>query len=296
MKKEKKFDVVLMDMYGVIKFADGTSKNVAEVMSKWQSEGIKIYILSNTTTLNEETKQGYRKQGLFEGIHYTDVLTSGEYASEIIRAGKFPIKGKNCYVFGTADHKNPDAKVPEIFRGSDYCMVEDAAKADFFYAGIPLKKDANGFVSELELVQMQEFLPEIKKLAELNKPMVCANPDQITCKDGRFVIRAGTVAKLFKEEGGNVVYFGKPDRCIFDALLARYCPNTPKDRVLMIGDTLYTDIQGANECGIKSALVLKGGVTEFEMKQTKLDLVNYLMYQDIIPDYVWPKVSDKPLF
>ena len=55
MKKEKKFDVVLMDMYGVIKFADGTSKNVAEVMSKWQSEGIKIYILSNTTTLNEET-------------------------------------------------------------------------------------------------------------------------------------------------------------------------------------------------------------------------------------------------
>ena len=60
-------------------------------------------------------------------------------------------------------------------------------------------------------------------------------------------IKNDIVALVISEEIG----FAKPERGFFDAAFARI-GNPPKERALMIGDSLSSDIQGASDYGIDS--------------------------------------------
>ena len=51
---------------------------------------------------------------------------------------------------------------------------------------------------------------------------------------------AGSVAKVFEQLGGKVIYFGKPYEEVYKMCFSK------NERVLAIGDNLRTDIKGAN--------------------------------------------------
>ena len=57
-------------------------------------------------------------------------------------------------------------------------------------------------------------------------------------------------------------YHGKPDpkvyQCAFDLLNTYADKPVAKERILMIGDSLATDITGANRFGIPSLMVMSG--------------------------------------
>ena len=63
---------------------------------------------------------------------------------------------------------------------------------------------------------------------------------------------AGSVAKVFEELGGEVIYFGKPYKEIYNMCFK------PNEKVLAIGDNLRTDIKGANNLKIDSIFILNG--------------------------------------
>ncbi len=288
------FKVLIVDAYGVFNFGNGISKSVIATFQKWMAEGKQVYILSNTTAVNAGAIKSYEKKGVIRGVHYTDMMTSGQFASEDIQAGNLPVNGKKYYVFGTANFKKPDEKIPAIFEGSPYELASDLHDADFIYCGIPQLLDDELF--PYDSTEIDDFVVQVKALVESGKPMVCANPDRTANEGGRFVIRQGSIAKLFEEFGGKVIYYGKPDPKVFYALLDRYCPNVRKDEVLMIGDTLRTDIKGAQRAGIRGALVLEGGITEYEMNLLGVSLTEYIGNEKVVPNYVWDRVSEEPLF
>lgn len=288
------FKVLIVDAYGVFNFGNGISKSVIATFQKWMAEGKQVYILSNTTAVNAGAIKSYEKKGVIRGVHYTDMMTSGQFASEDIQAGNLPVNGKKYYVFGTANFKNPDEKIPAIFVGSPYELASDLHDADFIYCGIPQLLDDEQF--PYDSTEIDDFVVQVKALVESGKPMVCANPDRTANEGGRFVIRQGSIAKLFEEFGGKVIYYGKPDPKVFYALLDRYCPNVRKDEVLMIGDTLRTDIKGAQRAGIRGALVLEGGITEYEMNLLGVSLTEYIGNEKVVPNYVWDRVSEESLF
>ena len=87
--------------------------------------------------------------------------------------------------------------------------------------------------------------------------MVCANPDLEVIRGGRRIICAGALAKRYEELGGDVLYYGKPYRPIYDSCLHLIGDPDPA-RVLAIGDSLRTDIAGAVGMGMASILVLGG--------------------------------------
>ncbi|MBQ9732169.1 MAG: TIGR01459 family HAD-type hydrolase [Alphaproteobacteria bacterium] len=293
-KNINQFKVLIVDAYGVFNFGNGISKSVIATFQKWMAEGKQVYILSNTTAVNAGAIKSYEKKGVIRGVHYTDMMTSGQFASEDIQAGNLPVNGKKYYVFGTANFKKPDEKIPAIFAGSPYELASDLHDADFIYCGIPQLLDDELF--PYDSTEIDDFVVQVKALVESGKPMVCANPDRTANEGGRFVIRQGSIAKLFEEFGGKVIYYGKPDPKVFYALLDRYCPNVRKDEVLMIGDTLRTDIKGAQRAGIRGALVLEGGITEYEMNLLGVSLTEYIGNEKVVPNYVWDRVSEEPLF
>lgn len=288
------FDVLLFDNYGVVTFGQGISKTVLKQMEKLKEMGKTIIILSNSSASSAASEKKYAKKGLLKGVHYDKILTSGEYASEVVRRGKLPVQGKKMFVFGTANFGRPEDKLPDMFKGTGYTVVDNLSEADFIYCGVP---QINGE----DRTVLEDFIPKIKECLDSGLTMVCSNPDWRANEGGRFVVRSGLISKVYNELGGNTIVFGKPGSGMYNVALRGL--KVSKDKVLMVGDTLRTDILGAVHAGIKSCLVVEGGMTEYTLKErgrevTMANVVG-LAYQDegIVPDYICERVSDEePLF
>jgi ribonucleotide monophosphatase NagD (HAD superfamily) len=88
--------------------------------------------------------------------------------------------------------------------------------------------------------------------------MVCANQDYSIQRNGIEYLCAGTIAKYYGHKGGTVFYHGKPSQDMFERLFLLNPVEAPKNKILMIGDSLQTDIPGANAFGIDSLLITSG--------------------------------------
>ena len=76
------------------------------------------------------------------------------------------------------------------------------------------------------------------------------------------VLAVGSLAGMLERIVGKAfIRFGKPDTMMFSHAFACAHDNLPdlkKSEILMVGDTLETDIIGANTFGLDTALVLSG--------------------------------------
>jgi len=98
--------------------------------------------------------------------------------------------------------------------------------------------------------------------------MVCANPDLVVERGDERVYCAGAIADLYGAMGGEVLYAGKPHRPIYDAALGKAAgargAAASTARTLAIGDSLRTDMTGAQALGIDGMFV-SGGIHALEL-------------------------------
>ena len=124
--------------------------------------------------------------------------------------------------------------------------------------------------------------------------MIVPNPDSYwPSGDGKIGIGAGGKARflctILKEYGIKIKpnYLGKPYkpvyRCALQMLKNKF--SLPKDatgkKIMMIGDSLLSDIRGANRTGFTSALVLTGISTVTHLKNAN---------SAATPDYIFKKL------
>jgi ribonucleotide monophosphatase NagD (HAD superfamily) len=78
----------------------------------------------------------------------------------------------------------------------------------------------------------------------------------------RLIYCAGAIAELYRELGGEVIFYGKPHRPIYERAMQlaakRRGHAAPLDRVLAIGDSVRTDLTGALGFGIDCLFVTRG--------------------------------------
>ena len=102
----------------------------------------------------------------------------------------------------------------------------------------------------------------LARLRDRALPMICANPDVVVERGHSLVYCAGAIADLYASLGGEVIYAGKPHRPIYDEALAIAAAArgraTARDRVLAIGDSLRTDLEGAAAIGVDFLFVTAG--------------------------------------
>jgi len=82
--------------------------------------------------------------------------------------------------------------------------------------------------------------------------MICTNPDLIVHRGSRREYCAGSLAIVFEELGGEVIYFGKPYPEIYNFCIKK------NETVLAIGDNIRTDIRGANNMRFDSLFIING--------------------------------------
>ena len=304
------FDVFIFDAFGV--FWNGVSpyKNILKTFENLKKNDKKIIILSNTTKVSKKQEEKYIKAGFLKNKHYDFLITAGEYTRYILenKLLSFNTKKdlKNYYVFGLPNEK--------LFENINfYTEVFDINKADFIYLstfGITREEyETYSNDDKKYLVQLKEtkddtfrttkfdiFLPKIKKIFDKIKlPCFSANPDlyaydKIIGKDEEVkIITPGTLSKYLKEQGFEVKEFGKPLKEIYEFALSKI-NFKDKNRICMVGDTLSTDIKGANNIGIKSVLCIETGNTaDLLNKGYKID--DLIKKESVKIDYIINKVA-----
>ncbi|MHB8530068.1 MAG: HAD hydrolase-like protein, partial [Caulobacteraceae bacterium] len=138
------------------------------------------------------------------------------------------------------------------------------------YCGLGLKfadLGAARFISCSGLFDDQNETPDhyrerLTRAASLGLEMICANPDVMVQRGERVVWCGGALAQLYEGIGGRVLMAGKPNAPIYELASSRAASmigGAPdRERILVIGDGVPTDIAGARAQRLASLFIATG--------------------------------------
>ncbi len=267
-----KFDVFVLGVNGVIWDGKAPIEGAQEHLIELRKAKKKVILLSNGTQLKPQAEESQAQRGFIKGVHYDEIVTSGDLAYDNFSSDTRKLK---FYQFGRANKA--------LFADCPYQEVSSSEEADFIYIGEPQIFEDGTWKDFLNL---QPFEAELRRFYKLGLPLICANPDlrshEKPYEDA--VVREGSVARFYEDLGGEVEYFGKPYPLIFDFALQNI--DTPDNRIIMVGDTLETDILGAKSYGIKTALTMTGVAKENMEIEGFPSIGQYCGEVQIIPDFI----------
>tara|TARA_B110001452_G_scaffold93496_1_gene77196 strand:+ start:168 stop:974 length:807 start_codon:yes stop_codon:yes gene_type:complete len=233
----KNYDTYIIDLWGVIHNGVRANSKAIEAVEKLIQNKKKIIFLTNAPRPCKEVKKFLRDLQIKEEL-LENVFSSGEAAMQSLKEKKY---GEFFF------HLGPEKDDSIFFNVKE--KKTSIEKCNFILC--------TGLVNDHE-----EDLDFYKNLLNnyTSKKLICTNPDLIVHRGNTVEYCAGTIAQIFETLGGQVVYFGKPYKEIYNM-----CFNV-NEKVIAIGDNLNTDIKGANNMNIDS-IFISNGVHRSEFKQ-----------------------------
>lgn len=268
----ERYDALLIDAYGVLVHRDGSFPGAAAFIEHLHATNKPYCVLTNDASRNSETAaRSYKRKGV--ELPAEAVITSGSLIGSYIQDNG--LQGAPCLVMGTDDSRAFVTQAGgRVVEGWDSDDVEAVIVCDD--AGYPFLETVEATISML-----------FRRLdAGKSTHLVVANPDLIYQKNEREVgITGGSIALLiehalqlrYMSEQHTFVRLGKPHSPIFEQAVKKLQTRN----VLMIGDQVRTDIQGANNFGIDSALIATG-VVQVNLEELRSDWV---------PTYILPSLT-----
>ncbi len=237
---KNQYDAFIVDIWGVVYDGVNAYENVVDSLNEIINSEKPLLFLSNAPRPSNVTREKLIELGI--NMDRAKIYTSGDLCIEGLKSWDdevFRNLGKKFYHLGEIRNK-------DILAGLNLVSEGNIETADFILLSIYVDEDE-------DLNQYDDLLA---KAFSLKLPVVCPNPDKSVAHGDKRRYCAGYFAKKYQDLGGVVHYYGKPDRKIFDKAISIL--NINRDRILMIGDTMETDILGASDAGIDSLLVLTG--------------------------------------
>lgn len=233
---QDRYDTYLVDMVGVI--YDGLSpfEEAIQALNSLIVAQKRIIFVSNNPRPSSIVSPKLEKFGIRKPY---DLVTSGDLMRYRLTTDLAPL---TFYHF--CAEKNP-----HLLEGLSIKITSSLELADAVIL--------SGFLEEQE--DITRFDDELKAITQSGKPVYCPNPDRRALHGDSLRYTAGFFADKMRAWGGHVTDIGKPSIEVYQYAVDLYASNSlNKQRTLMIGDTLETDIQGAIDFGIDSLLVLSG--------------------------------------
>jgi len=231
-------DAIVFDQWGVLHNGSQPYPGAIEAVEALAKAGKKLAVLSNSGKRSLPNRQRIAAMGL-PAEAFAQVMTSGEAfwqdcAKAHVHAQRFlPITAKP----GDAERWGEGLPLA-------WARTVDEADA-ILLMGLPEGGDG---------LQERALLDEARSNS---LPLYCTNPDRGSPRaDGVVQLSPGTLAHAYQGDGGDVVFYGKPHRPVFDALIDAL--GTAPSSTLMVGDSLEHDIAGGANAGWKTAFVMGG--------------------------------------
>ena len=257
-----RYSALLFDAYGVLSYSVGALPGAVELIDRLNRMGKPYYVLTNdASALPESRAARYRKVGL--NVDAAKIITSGSLLKGYF--AEHGLSGARCAVLGTEDSAEyvrlAGGEVAPAAGGFDVLVVGDQAGFEF----------VDGVNAVLTALFRMLDTGDVPRL-------LLPNPDLVYPNDDGFGMASGSVALIieaalrqrYPERGLEFERLGKPNGAIFEAALVL----TGTRDMVMFGDTLETDIRGANTFGIDSVLVA-GGVTPADGLNGAVDVPTY---------------------
>ena len=166
------------------------------------------------------------------------LITSGDVCRDLLvnKKNYFKNLGDKYFVVAT--------EYP-LLSETQYQQVHSLEKSDFLLLCTTTNFDGYDLIDNI-----------FNEAINLKLPLVCSNPDVLGISGEDVHPSTGDLAIKYKKMGGKTHIIGKPGDEIFDFALNR--TGIDKIKTLMIGDSLFNDIYGANQFNIDSLLITSG--------------------------------------
>ena len=239
------YDTVLSDVWGVIHNGVSAFPAASEALSNFRQSGGAVVLISNAPRPGNQVIRMLDRMGVPHAA-YDGIVTSGDVTRDMVAQRA----GEAFFLIGPErDHS--------IFEGLDAPFSTIEAAKYVICTGL--------FDDEVETPE--DYREILAQLRARNLFMVCANPDIVVERGDRLIYCAGALADAYAALGGEVYYAGKPHRPLYDMALAEVNraraaralgPSVALERVLAIGDSIRTDLTGANNLGVDCLFVTAG--------------------------------------
>jgi HAD superfamily hydrolase (TIGR01459 family) len=242
------YEFFILDIWGVLHDGKKLYPSTLDTLKTLKSNNKKTCLLSNTGHLNDFVINHLNEFGVSRDL-YDFIITAGSSAQLALKDRpdqKHKDLGNKCFYIGDDPLLTSDDKF-EIIMGMGIEVCEDAKDATF------ILNSCGGTPHE----NVDTILSLIEKISPLSLPMVCVNPDIKVNIGQEQYLCAGAFAKRYEALGGHVIYHGKPDINIYNHVW-NFFGQPDKTKIVAIGDSLHTDIQGANNFSIDSIWNLAG--------------------------------------
>ncbi|GAB5454299.1 MAG: TIGR01459 family HAD-type hydrolase [Henriciella sp.] len=270
-----RYDAILCDVWGVIHNGRYAFEEACEALVRFRDQGGAVCLITNAPVPKEQALRHFDPLGVPPEA-YDDCVTSGDATREVL-----------------------NQRVGEVFwrMGADEGWEHDR----YLYEGLDLQFGDERTSDAVLCIGLEDqvndhpddYRDRLAEAADRDMEMICANPDIRVRIGDQLHWCAGALAKVFEEEGGRVIYPGKPHSPIYDLALLKLSDlgvEAAPERTLCIGDSPATDMRGAlNQAfhGLYVGTGLKEHGTNFEQEVTDL-LEDYSVSAKwAMPKLVW---------
>jgi HAD superfamily hydrolase (TIGR01459 family) len=233
-------EVILSDIWGVVHNGLESFPEACNALHSCRKRGATVILITNAPRPADSVQRQLRKLGVADET-YDAIVSSGDLTRSFV--ADHP--GKKMFWIG------PE-RDSAIHRGLDVVMAP-LEEADYIVC--------TGLFDD-EIETPEDYRAMLLLAREHKLPLICANPDIVVERGDRLIYCAGAIAELYRELGGEAIFYGKPHRPIYERAMAlaaeRRGRPTSLDRVLAIGDSVRTDLTGAHGFGIDCLFLTRG--------------------------------------
>lgn len=266
----KNYKAVFFDAFGVLKNHQGLIPGIIKTFEYLDSKEIKYYILTNDSSRSPEMlAQWYQDRGV-QQVTADKILSSGMVAMEYF---KLKVSNGNAVAYlGTENSAH---------------YIETAGLTTVAVKNIDLNNidhiESFAFLDDEGFNWNEDINKAINLLRKKNMAVIVANTDiNYPVNQNDVSVAIGSLADMVEKIiGKSFIRFGKPDAQMFLLAYERALQDieVKRNEILMVGDTLHTDIMGGNKFGLDTVLVLSGNTLP-EMAQIRISS------SGIIPTYI----------
>ncbi len=241
-----KYTTLICDLWGCLHNGVKSFPEALRALEDFKASNGKVVLVTNAPRPIANVKYQIASLGI-KDTYYDMLLTSGELTSNYIN--KVCEDKLNIFHIGGKRHHSIYKDMIDEKKIS--IELENIAHADLIVCTEPFDPSRD---------QLSDYKNTLNLGIDKELTLLCANPDLIVDVGETREMCAGSLALMYENMGGKVIYFGKPHNNIYQEVYSflKKVSKSKEESILCIGDGLNTDIRGANNEKLDSLLVVGG--------------------------------------